>query len=126
MILSKDFLVIWKGMFYINLRMLRNAFWDWNIQDCHCPDTQNVFCRQKPYNIGHVNLWFVLVLTVFASHYHKKHAVENCINNITCGPREITQAGSQTVINTRNKHRYPAFWSQMELIYLEVAGFFTV
>ena len=104
-------------------RMLENSFCDWYTKDCQYLDTEKVFWKQESYTIGHVNLQFLLALTSFASHYHIQDALANCINNITCGPWEIAQAGSQTVTNTRNKYHYPTFWSQMELIDLEVAGF---
>lgn len=78
------------------------------------PNTENVFYKQEPYKIGHINLWFVLVLTGFASHYRTEDALENNTSNITSGPRETVQGDLQTVTNTRNKYS-PAFWSQMEL-----------
>lgn len=74
--------------------------------------------------MGHVHLWFVLLLTFLHLITMHRMLLANCTANIICIPGEIAQAGSQTVINTKNKYHYPAFWSQMELIDLQLAGFY--
>lgn len=74
--------------------------------------------------MGHVYVWFVLLLNFLHIITMHRMPLANCTTNIICIPGEIAQAGSQTVTNTKNKYHYPAFWSQMELTDLEVAGFY--